>query len=84
MRPSWNCRRPDYLPAALKLSEAERQEIMTYGDALALTQFRTGIKGRTDAAREIADRLEGGARQPVEVGASEDMADLWDQLRAAN
>jgi hypothetical protein len=27
---------PDYLLTALKLSEAERREIKTYGDALAL------------------------------------------------
>jgi hypothetical protein len=53
---------PDYLLAALKLSEAEKQEIRTYGDALALNQFRAAIKGKTEAAREIADRLEGRAR----------------------
>jgi hypothetical protein len=58
---------PDYLLIALKLSDAERQEIKTYGDALALNQFRAAIKGKTEAAREIADRLEGRARQPVEI-----------------
>ena len=58
---------PDYLLAALRLSEAEKREIKTYGDALALSQFRAGIKGKTEPAREIADRLEGRARQPVEV-----------------
>ena len=58
---------PDNLLAALKLSEAERQEIRTYGDALALSQFRAGIKGKTEPAREITDRLEGKARQPVEL-----------------
>ena len=58
---------PDYLLTALRLSEAEKQEIKTYGDALALNQFRAGIKGKTDAAREITDRLEGRARQPVEL-----------------
>ena len=57
----------DYLLAALKLSPAEKPAIKTYGDALALSQFRAGIKGKTDAAREIADRLEGRARQAVEV-----------------
>ena len=30
-------------------------------------QARAAIKGKTDAAREIADRLEGRARQVVEV-----------------
>lgn len=58
---------PDYVLAAMKLSEAERPAIKTYGDALALSQFRAGIKGKTEAAREIADRLEGRARQAVEV-----------------
>jgi hypothetical protein len=58
---------PDYLLRALKLSEAEKQEIKTYGDALALNQFRAGIRGKTEAAREIADRVEGRARQTVEV-----------------
>ena len=37
------------------------------GEAIALGQARAAIKGKTDAAREIADRLEGKARQPVEV-----------------
>jgi Family of unknown function (DUF5681) len=58
---------PDYLLAALELSEAEKQEIKTYGDALAISQFRAGIKGKTEAAREIADRVEGKARQSVDV-----------------
>lgn len=62
---------PDYLLAALKLSEAEKQEIKTYGDALALNQFRSAIKGKTEAAREIADRLEGRARQALEVSGPE-------------
>ena len=50
---------PDNLLSALELSEPEKGEIKTYGDALALSQFRSGIKGKTDAAREIADRLPG-------------------------
>jgi len=62
---------PDYLLAALRLSEAEKREIKTYGDALALSQFRAGIKGKTEPAREIADRLEGRARQAVEVSGPE-------------
>ena len=37
---------PDYLLAALKLSEAEKQEIKTYGDALAPSQFRAGDQGQ--------------------------------------
>ncbi len=58
---------PEYLLGALKLTEAEKPAIKTYGDALVLSQFRAGIKGKTDAAREIADRLEGRAAQRVGV-----------------
>jgi hypothetical protein len=65
---------PDYLLAALKLSEAEKSAIKTYGDALVLSQFRAGIKGKTEPAREIADRLEGRARQAVEVSGAEGKA----------
>jgi len=62
---------PDYLLAALKLSDAEKPAIKTYGDALVLSQFRAGIKGKTEPAREIADRLESRARQAVEVSGAE-------------
>lgn len=62
---------PEYLLAALKLTEAEKPAIKTYGDALVLSQFRAGIKGKTDAAREITDRLEGRARQAMEVSGPE-------------
>ena len=73
---------PDYLLAALKLSEAEKPAIKTYGDALALSQFRAGIKGKTDAAREIADRLEGRARQSVEVSGNDGGPIVIDDLAA--
>ena len=59
---------PDNLLSALPLSEPEKKEIKTYGDALVLSQFRAGIKGKTDAAKEIGDRLEGKARQAVNHG----------------
>ena len=76
---------PDYLLAALKLSEAEKQEIKTYGDAVALNQFRAAIKGRTEAAREIADRLEGRARQSVQVSGGDGgpikFAEILDRIR---
>src|SRR5215471_3896278 len=62
---------PDNLLTALKLSEAEKSAIKTYGDALVLSQFRAGIKGKTEPAREIADRLESRARQAVEVSGAE-------------
>jgi hypothetical protein len=37
----------------------------TYAQVAAEGQFNAAIKGKTDAAREIADRLEGKAVQPV-------------------
>ena len=40
----------------------------TYAQRLAEAQFRAAIKGRTDAAREIANRIEGPAEKPqVEI-----------------
>jgi hypothetical protein len=36
----------------------------TYSQVAAEGQFNTAIKGKTEAAREIADRLEGRAVQP--------------------
>ncbi len=40
----------------------------TYGDALALDQFNAALKGRTDAAREIREAIEGKAPQRVDAG----------------
>ena len=37
----------------------------TYAQLIAEGQCKAAIKGRTEAAREIADRLEGKAVQPV-------------------
>jgi hypothetical protein len=37
----------------------------TYAQVAAEGQCKAAIKGKTDAAREIADRLEGEAVQPV-------------------
>ena len=48
---------PEDLRIGLKLGQGA-----TYGEAIALGQARAAIKGKTDAAREIADRLEGKAR----------------------
>jgi len=40
----------------------------TYAHRLAEAQFRAAIKGRTEAAREIANRIEGPAEKPqVEI-----------------
>jgi len=43
----------------------------TYAEVLAEGQFRAAIKGVTQAAKEITDRLEGKAPQPVEVSGPE-------------
>jgi len=40
----------------------------TYGDALALSVFKAALKGRTDAAREIREAIEGKAPQRIEAG----------------
>lgn len=39
----------------------------TYAELLAEAQFREAIKGKTQAAREMTDRLEGKATQPIEL-----------------
>jgi hypothetical protein len=57
---------PEDLRVGLKLEKSA-----TYGEAIALGQARAAIKGKTDAAREIGDRLEGKARQAVEVSGPE-------------
>lgn len=44
------------------LCRADAQPGATYRDIVAMGQARAAIKGKTDAAREIADRLEGRAR----------------------
>src|SRR6266550_726210 len=43
----------------------------TYAEVLAEGQFRAAIKGMTQAAKEITDRLEGKAPQPVELSGPE-------------
>lgn len=53
---------PDDVRRALKLDKGA-----TYGDALAFRIILSAIKGRPDAAREVADRVEGKPRQRVEV-----------------
>jgi len=50
--------------ATLRLSFARSPLRGTYAQLAAEGQFNAAIKGKTDAAREIADRLEGKAVQP--------------------
>ena len=40
---------------------------LTYGDALALIQFQESFKGRTMAAKEIREAIEGKATSRIEV-----------------
>lgn len=37
----------------------------TFAQLLALAQFQQAIKGKTDAAREVADRIQGRAAQEI-------------------
>ena len=39
----------------------------TYGDALAFDQFNAALNGRTEAAREIREAIEGRAAQRMEI-----------------
>ena len=39
----------------------------TYVQLLALAQYHAAVKGKTDAAREIANRIEGPAEKPQQV-----------------
>jgi hypothetical protein len=59
---------PDDLRLGLKLKPGA-----TWGDAIVLGQARAAIKGKTEAAREIADRVEGRARQPGEVSGGDEI-----------
>ena len=58
------------LPKEL-LAITDLPEGSTYGDALAMRQFREALAGSTSGAKEITDRLEGKARQPVDVTVSD-------------
>ena len=54
------------LRAVLKLPKGA-----TYGDALAFAQFRSAIKGKADAAREIREAVEGRTAQRLELTGAE-------------
>jgi hypothetical protein len=57
---------PDDLRLGLKLKPGA-----TWGDAIVLGQARAAIKGKTEAAREIADRVEGKVAQAVEIAGAD-------------
>lgn len=71
---------PEDLRIGLKLKEGA-----TYGEAIVLGQARAAIKVKTDAAREIADRFDGKARQPVEASGNitVGLAELIERTRKA-
>ncbi len=48
----------------------------TYGDAIAHAQFHSEIEGKTEAAREIREAIEGKATQRVELSGSGDGAPI--------
>ena len=54
------------LPEAL-CRKHKLKEGATYGDAIALGQAKAALEGRTDAAREIANRVEGRVTEQLEV-----------------
>lgn len=58
--------------AEIALPEKERlkrglPQGATFGDALAFDQFNAALKGRTEAAREIREGIEGKAAQRKEI-----------------
>jgi hypothetical protein len=56
---------PDEIRMALSLPAGA-----THGDAIALAQARQAIKGKTEAAREIREAIEGKAMQRDDTDAS--------------
>jgi hypothetical protein len=57
---------PESLRLGLKLPKGA-----TYASPLALGQFRAGIKGKTEAAREIREGIEGKATQKMQVSGAD-------------
>ena len=53
---------PDDLRLMMKLGKGA-----TWGDALAISQYRGALKGKSDAAREIREGIEGRATQRLEL-----------------
>lgn len=44
----------------------------TYGDAIAYAQIHSAIEGKTEAAREVREAIEGKATQRVELAGTRD------------
>jgi hypothetical protein len=74
--------------AELALPEKDRikqglPERATYGDALAMIMFKAALEGKTDAAREIREAIEGKTRQRQEAEASDVLENLAERMEAA-
>jgi len=54
---------PDDLRRIMKLRKGA-----TWGDAVAISQYRAALKGKPDAAREIREGIEGKATQRLDSG----------------
>lgn len=54
------------IPAELRRKlRIPKDAVLTFAQAVALSQFSAAIRGRTDASKEVTDRLEGKAKQEV-------------------
>jgi hypothetical protein len=67
MRPSAELPAPDYLLAALTLSEAERAAIKTYGDASPSVNSGRGSRAKRKRPERLLIAVDGKARQPIEL-----------------
>jgi hypothetical protein len=57
----------------LRLPAGIRRHVKTLGDLQVLAQFQGALKGKTEAAREITDRIEGKATQRIEAANGEEI-----------
>src|SRR5215472_3784230 len=55
-----------YQAQLARVNDLDRQK-RTYAEMIAAAQIKKALKGNTMAAKEITDRVEGRARQAVEV-----------------
>jgi hypothetical protein len=68
---------PDDLQKVLHLPKGA-----TFGDAIAMGQARAAIKGKTEAAREFREAIEGKATQRIEI-ADTTIADAFEKMKEA-
>ena len=68
---------PDDFQRVLRLPKGA-----TFGDDIAMGLVRAAIKGRTDAAREVREAIEGKATQRIEI-ADTTIADAFEKMKEA-